>query len=268
MFGLKSDKRLQFDERNAMIAGLPLDTVIYVCQFMLLDDLFNFARCNVFLFKTFFNQTPNRTKQLVELKTPTWIMKMTNQKIPEIVDEKLIAEYGKDELECKGNEFMPIQMTVWKPLVCFYFPKFQQAVEVRNWMHVLRRRILHLQVHSPHLLPLGKHFCNTKEDTTFKINPSFKVEQYEEDVIENCDWIYKCPLKYDELDDSSLITDENSKYCQACQRQVYHVRSMKEMQEHASKGHCVAFTSKTGEMKREMIMGKPYRRVKKKFLFF
>jgi len=119
-------------EGQAMMAGLPREIVIQICQFMTLDDLFNFAQCNVTLFKTLFNQTPKRTNEIIALKTPTWLMKMRNKQAPSIVSEELIAEYGKDDLENTSDEFMHIQVTLWKPLVCFYFPKFQQSLNIRR----------------------------------------------------------------------------------------------------------------------------------------
>ncbi|KAF0981584.1 hypothetical protein FDP41_012241 [Naegleria fowleri] len=90
-------------------------------------SLFAFAKCHSSLLLLLFNQTKNM------------------EKVPQ----------DKEEHAEEGWEFMLVQLTsIWKPLMCYYFPKFEKSLNIKNWKHVLRRRIEHLMLYSPTKLPL------------------------------------------------------------------------------------------------------------------
>ncbi|EFC37013.1 predicted protein [Naegleria gruberi] len=135
-----------------------------------------------------------------------------------------------------------IQNTIWKPMVLFYFPRFQQSLNVKNWMIVMKRRIQHLQIHSPTSLPLVREILRTidpKTDEKFKIpKPSFSVKK-QESFIENCEWIFECPMKYSELE--RIDYADEKRFCTKCKKHVFRAETMQNFKQIIQEGHCVAY---------------------------
>ncbi|KAG2387750.1 hypothetical protein C9374_001344 [Naegleria lovaniensis] len=185
---------------------IPSEILLHIAEFMELKSLFAFAKCHSSLLMLLFNQEKHK--------------KIGN----------------KDPQSDEDIGFVLVQFTIWKPLVCYYFPKFEKSLNVKNWMHVLRRRIEHLKLHSPNMLPLQP---NNASSSAFQIKET-PVMNYEENFIENCEWIYKCPLSFDELGSSSF----ESHFCATCEKTVYLVRTVSEFQSRVSNGDCIAFTTR------------------------
>ena len=164
----------------------------------------NFSLANQWLLHLFFNQTIT-------------CFKRTREAVQEIKTDLQLEE---------SPSFQRIQTIIWKPLVCYYFPRFQRSLNVKNWMHVLRRRIAHLKIHNPRKLPLTK---NMSSDLFTEKNDA---------MIEGCEWIYKCPLSFKNLKGTS---DPNIKFCNVCKKKVYNVKTKEELRTHANQGHCIAY---------------------------
>lgn len=69
-----------------------------------------------------------------------------------------------------------------------------------------------------------------------------------EGVIPNCNFEFRCPKQWSSL---QAKDNDNERFCKACQRNVYLCKSIKELNQHIDKGHCVAV--KTTSLK--MTMG-------------
>jgi len=213
---------------------LPSDLLIQIASYLTLKDLLHFALADRFLLIIFFN-SKNKNLQLLsqerqdESKQLLKGRSFSSKPVPS--SDKFQKEYKKDE----DQDFEVIQLLIWKPLVCYYFPKFESS-NIRNWMHVLRRRIEHIKLYNPIYLPL-----QPKDDRMdFKVfndtEPLFRSDpNYDDEFIENCEWIYKCPL----LTSSRFSYQE---FCSVCEKTVFKVTTMSELKSHVKEGHCVAFT--------------------------
>ncbi|EFC37668.1 predicted protein [Naegleria gruberi] len=200
--------------------SLNKDMLIAVGAFLPLGDLNNFARCDKNMLEVFFNLTVEKVEAIAKRK------KDLSKKN---IDAQLIAikdNYKKDE-SCNV-----VQQVIWKPIVLHYFPNYSQTLNIKNWMHVMRRRVTHLQNKFPNELPLLKErVINTSIDKVFRID---KDSQF----IENCEWEYECPLK----SNAFKVVSPNVKYCKVCKENVYEVFSMNELKTHVEQNHCVAFS--------------------------
>jgi len=117
-----------------------------------------------------------------------------------------------------------VQQLVWKRLVLQFYPRFNKNANVKNWLHVLRRRIVlrpPKQIRKEHLPP----------NVTKKQNEFF---------VENCEWIYECPLHYESL--KQVVGEGDVKrYCEVCKEHVYKASSEIEWTKYVGKGYCVSF---------------------------
>ena len=113
---------------------IPDELLIKIAGFLLLCDLSHFALSYPHLTDLLFNQQPSKFKQLSIGKE-------------EAIEEKDLPENFKSE---EGPEFERVQQLIWKSLVCYYFPNFVKTLNIKNWMHVLRRRVAHLKLYYPH----------------------------------------------------------------------------------------------------------------------
>lgn len=59
----------------------------------------------------------------------------------------------------------------------------------------------------------------------------------EQSFIQNCDFSFRCPLDWDELEDTA---DPDRRFCQTCQQQVRYITSDSELETARFKGYCVA----------------------------
>jgi hypothetical protein len=57
--------------------------------------------------------------------------------------------------------------------------------------------------------------------------------------IINCEFVFKCPLKWENLEKTQ---NEDRKYCKSCQKNVYFAHSQSELNELARVGKCAAFS--------------------------
>ncbi|EFC46045.1 predicted protein [Naegleria gruberi] len=100
-----------------------------------------------------------------------------------------------------------------------------------------RRRILHLKLYDPSKLPLTP---NTNSKSFEVEKPIFVHSNNDSKFIEGCEWIYKCPLKYEELS----FLKENSRLCKECSKVVYFVNNIEDFTEKIEEGKCVAYQAK------------------------
>ncbi|EFC37335.1 hypothetical protein NAEGRDRAFT_53783 [Naegleria gruberi] len=230
------------------LEDFPFELLISIATHLNGKDIYSLSKVNSVFLKLLFNQTSSRiAKVLLPYKIEGRNQKLNSFSI--LRQRSTAFEYRKDELD--QQLFNMVQERIWKPLVCYYFPRFNIGLDVKNWMHLLRRRIAHLQVNSPHYLPLTKHEPikrPLKEGETkppVKFNPymdpfewATKMEErnpYEIDGIENCEWVYKCPMDYD----SMIEDDPEKRFCTNCGKHVYKVYSQDDVESHSKLGHCI-----------------------------
>ena len=124
------------------------------------------------------------------------------------------------------DDYTLIQRFIWKRLLIHYFPRFNPEINVKNYLAVLQRRIKHLR--------------------KFPKNNFLHVD---DDFIENCEWVYKCPINF------TLIGEnyQETALCKVCNETVFRVRHLESFKYHSDAGHCVAFTYK-GKVSRGCIL--------------
>ncbi|EFC39582.1 predicted protein [Naegleria gruberi] len=204
------------------------ELLIHIGKFMLVRDLFHFSCCNSYLLELFFD--PKDYKKLSKEKRRLIKKNQLNYK-----SELLIQEYSKEE----RNDFSQIQLEIWKRLVCFYFPSFDSNLNVKNWLHVMRRRVEHITLYKPSALPLNPEVSCTVDFSVFnKFLEQGHLDNYmlnDSTFVANCEWIYKCPLNFSQL----MYSD--SFFCKECNKKVYRVSSVEELKEKSALGQCIAF---------------------------
>ncbi|KAF0980802.1 hypothetical protein FDP41_013285 [Naegleria fowleri] len=215
---------------SKLLLILPDEILCVIASFLNAKSLLCFASCNSTLLALLFNQTPVKVNVLLSLPKIESILGTTRL----MANSKLIKAYLEDE----SVPFSLAQRLVWRSLVLYYFPIFKQEAygskNIKNWMHLLRRRIEHLKLYNPSELPLTKDVENVN-DWRKELSKSFIV-----DDIEGCEWIYKCPLNYSHLEMVSRNDDE--RFCSVCSRNVKRVKNDEEFKEMAMQGHCVAYS--------------------------
>ncbi|KAG2389091.1 hypothetical protein C9374_014491 [Naegleria lovaniensis] len=211
---------------------LPSEVVINIVTFMDLKTLFYFAVTDRFMLKFLFHQSPSQVQEYIKLKqhvSSEEIHSSSEKQFP-----KVINAYKKQEEQV---DFELVQRLIWKALVCYYFPQFEKTLNIKNWMQVLRRRVNHLKLYAPLALPLHQNM----EKDPFKLSNALQLPLDDTSFfIEGCEFNYKCPLKYDQLQYST----NNTRYCTKCNKTVYGTNDVSEFKTHASLGHCVAFSLK------------------------
>ena len=184
---------LEYDPRcdkssESLFCELPYDILIHIGTFLFAKDLLNIGQCNAKLLKLFLNQTSYKSGSLLMLKYSFHFDYTKKDLANKLLLEEQIQEYQKDENE----SFSQVQEFIWKPLVCFFFPRFNKALNISNWMHTLRRRIAHIRLYEPHKLPLFLNQNSDNQDTLYTVSHNTVTVPF----IENCEWIYKVCLQF------------------------------------------------------------------------
>ena len=60
------------------------------------------------------------------------------------------------------------------------------------------------------------------------------IENYE---ILECDFSFKCPVKWENL---AKLDDPNKRYCNSCEREVFYTRTQTELENNKKLGRCIA----------------------------
>ena len=106
-----------------------------------------------------------------------------------------------------------------------------------------------MKIYEPTKLPL-------RQDTysyTFQIEESsLPQSKNEEKFLEGCEWIYKCPLKFEELE----FKTKDRRYCKECNKHVFLVSELEDFKERVSSGQCVAFKAKEPKNEPRVLMGR------------
>ena len=176
------------------------EITIHIAQYLPLRDLNEFSQVDSHSLKLLFNLEKNFGGNSLEENG-------TGQ-----------MDYDKDEV----MEFERVQQLIWAPMVQYCFPKFGKNLNVKNWMHVLRRRMKHIKLHGKNFIIDTPEFAKTVEQQVY---------------IENCEFIYKCPLQFNQLPSIS-----NVRFCNVCNKNVYMVHDMESFEMHMIQGDCIAFT--------------------------
>ncbi|KAG2388311.1 hypothetical protein C9374_000475 [Naegleria lovaniensis] len=200
----------------------PKEIVLTISQFLLLPDLFHFGMTCSFTLKLLFNQTPQIVIQRLKEKEK----KQKKQNLSLVLKENSIIElYKKQDEECKtkskvnDENFEFVQNMIWKNLVKHYFIRFSSS-GVKNWMHVLRRRIIYLMDHDRPKLPLVTSIHRQEEELLISRLDDFKQLtpcSSDLDFIEKCDHLYNCPLHLSSIETRTYV---DSVYCHECDRQI------------------------------------------------
>ncbi|KAF0982998.1 hypothetical protein FDP41_010976 [Naegleria fowleri] len=137
--------------KNIFSDTFPKEVLINIVSFMELGTIYSFSRTDRYLLKLLFDQTPERIDKLNKLRKSH-----KKSQLDFLTTKNAVEEYEKEEHS--QQQFELIQKLIWKPLVCYYFPKFEKTLNVKNWLHILRRRVSHIQIHARELLPLSEIF--------------------------------------------------------------------------------------------------------------
>lgn len=84
----------------------------------------------------------------------------------------------------------------------------------------------------PTPIPVAIALTTNLEDCTVSLSSMSKIE-----VIVNCDFRFKCPNQWNELE---ATTEANRRFCNSCERSVYFVNSNEELKKAYLDGLCVA----------------------------
>ena len=127
----------------------------------------------------------------------------------EAVQVSLVCKAFRDAVEEHCND-------AWRDVFLSLWPMQNSKLKMRSWRTMLKRRIL----------AFGQHRWTG-----------------EEDQIEGCPVVFRCPLRWSELDPSDMdgYVLDNEKTCSECGRSVVRVESAKDLRELASKDRCVAY---------------------------
>ena len=72
-----------------------------------------------------------------------------------------------------------------------------------------------------------------------------------ENLITDCpEMAFKCPLKFEDLKQTD---NESVRFCDQCEKQVYHCDNNDELQVHRKERHCVAFFVKVNNIEEEWM---------------
>ena len=210
-------------DTNSSLINLGQDELfLRIAKFLPLADLLHLALVNSRFTLLLFNQDRSVKKK----KQPLMHTKP-------LVSDNLPPMYKAEE----GISFEHVQQVLWKPLVCYFFPNFNQTLNIRNWMHVLRRRVAHLKLYSPTSIPLRKNI------------PNEVFEEKGNELLEGCEWIYKCPLSFNQL---QVTVSSDVRFCNVCKKNVYNVKSRTELLYRIEQEDCVALNSQSSGLTRSM----------------
>jgi len=105
--------------------------------------------------------------------------------------------------------------------------------------------VAHLKLYHPELLP-GLH-------ENISTNPNkFLLREGGNDLLEGCEWIYRCPLSFDQLKKTS---NPNIRFCNVCSKKVYNVTSKTELQLRITKEQCMVIHSPTADSDTPPMIG-------------
>ncbi|KAG2386243.1 hypothetical protein C9374_002689 [Naegleria lovaniensis] len=158
-----------------------------------------------------------------------------------------------------------VQQLIWKFHVCRYFPRFEYAnMKIHNWMHVLRRRIAHLNLYHPQLLPLSLHLDKIRKTTLFRnqlLRPAKHLTIISDQkegtippppplplVLRNTSPLYS---SFNEIDVEGVNPFEMDSI-ENCEW----IYKLEELERHAREGHCVSFV-RSMEIPLVPLMGLP-----------
>ncbi|KAL9657277.1 hypothetical protein ABK040_011497 [Willaertia magna] len=134
-----------------------------------------------------------------------------------------------------------IQDNLWKPFVLRFFENVDPDINVKNWLHMLRRRLKYIKRETYESELRNKRYFRNQSSIQRDKNKMKPIT--EKWFIENCTTVYECPLQYDNLEYRGM---RYSRYCTVCEREVFSVRNREEFAEHVKAGDCVSFTFEGG----------------------
>ncbi|KAL9644699.1 hypothetical protein ABK040_012353 [Willaertia magna] len=229
-----------FSFSHYSIGNFPVEIWLQIVQYLNLKELFNLSQVDIMMFNFIFCRDFKKEQSLIYS----------------------ISNYftNKTEINRENKVYKLVQEMVWKKQLIKYFPLFIHNTKVKNYLTILQRRIKLIKKKNPHLLNYKKKYYldvnenneqvvkeiiieNEEEEKLFLQNKKVltRFETLDDKFIENCEWIYKCPLNVDEIEfDSSKDCVE----CHVCKELVFQVRNPLDFIFHTDQGHCVAFTSK------------------------
>jgi len=215
--------------KEKMDQVLPLEMWLKVAEFLQVPDINNLAQTQLVMVDYLF------CRNLKNEQTVTQVMRRW---------------FVNTETDQEQDQYKGVQTVLWKQRLLYYFPMFNENLNVKNWLVVLKRRLTFVINNPNQKKGLRKkrvdfdHFKETGEISFIEI---YQLgEELGDNFIDNCEWIYKCPVYFDEL-------KREDGYCSVCKERVYQVRSISNFKYHTDAGHCVSFTHR-GEKKRGCII--------------
>jgi hypothetical protein len=98
---------------------------------------------------------------------------------------------------------------VWRDLFCARWPRQNPNLKMKSWFTLYKRR--------------------------YAIDPKDGYEPVK--LIENCDFDFLCPLKWENL---PLDNNENERHCDKCNKTVYRVDDEETLRKYSAQGRCVS----------------------------
>ncbi|KAL9643023.1 hypothetical protein ABK040_010714 [Willaertia magna] len=245
----EEEENQTFSFSHYATVNFPVEIWLQIVQYLNLKELYYLSQVDIMMFNFIFCRDFK--------KEQNYIYSITNYFT------------NKTEKNRENKVYKIIQETVWKKQLIKYYPLFIYNTKVKNFLTVLQRRIKLIKNKYPHLLNYKKKYILDKNENNEQIIKEVVIEENEinnyntlkdynnnkqriinfnfldEGFIENCEWIYKCPLNYNEIEFDSL---KNCITCHVCKEDVFRVRNEQDFLFHTDQGHCVAFTYK-GEKK-------------------
>ncbi|KAG2378504.1 hypothetical protein C9374_008143 [Naegleria lovaniensis] len=226
-----SDEKYRTDEPLTII--FPLDLWLKIAIHLDLPALNALSQCHSHLFN--FIMCRNLQKE----KTLLFSLKCV------FIDREKQQE---DEI------FQCVQQYLWKPLLIYYFPLFNKDLNVKNHMLVLKRRVKYISTKKPYQNGKIMYFQNHYGQMVSKFPEALVMDndfvhnakqsglvkdEISDGFIENCEWIYKCPLNASEFANKFQLSAK----CDVCHKMVYRVTTVQDFMFHTDQGHCVSFNT-------------------------
>ncbi|KAG2379386.1 hypothetical protein C9374_007525 [Naegleria lovaniensis] len=254
---------------------LPTELWLYILQYLQIPDLGAFSKCDSKLFhwimcrnvkrensftftiKNWFSNTIETSKEQVEY-----------QPMQQLVWGPMLLRYFPrfqiSSLEGRVRNYL----TVLQRRMRFVKQQDDEMPSIRRQLQYSSLDLFRLEQERQHKemkMKIQQGLTTNQDENNYpngaKVDHVFDIEDLydfplikkskrgylhylEDDFIENCQWVYKCPLNFTQIADHS----KNSTICSHCNERVYRVRTEQAFKYHSDMGHCVAFTYK-GEKK-------------------
>jgi hypothetical protein len=162
--------------------------------------------------------------------------RVTLMQLPREIVQMIVVAAGADADATRVMQLMQVCKAwrghasgneLWRPLFSERWPRAgsRELPNIKSWYTLYRRRA--------NLLARGKSTA---------------------DLLEGCDWEFKCPLLFSEL--KPVPGESSVRHCDQCDRHVYLCRDKVELNKHVEMSHCIAYEEYRRKMMGRMVLRK------------